>query len=50
MWASKQAVARLRRASLPDGDDLVARTFGSEDFARGVSAFAAKERAVWDGR
>lgn len=50
MWASKQAVVRLRRASLPEGDDLVARAFGSEDFREGVRAFAAKERPTWQGR
>ena len=32
LWASKVAVARLRRAALPGGDDVVARAFGSEDF------------------
>jgi enoyl-CoA hydratase len=50
MWAAKQAVTRLRRASLPDGDDFVARTFGSDDFARAVRSFSAKERPVWLGR
>ena len=32
MWAAKVAVARLRRANLPNGDDFVARVWGSEDF------------------
>jgi hypothetical protein len=50
MWATKQAVARLRRASLPDGDDIVARTFGSDDFHAAVRSFAAKERPTWQGR
>ena len=50
MWASKQAVARLRRAALPDGDDLVARAFGSEDFRAGVQAFTSRERPRWQGR
>lgn len=50
MWAAKQAVVRLRRAYLPDGDDLVARVFGSEDFRDGVRAFVAKEQPVWRGR
>jgi len=49
MWASKLAVARLRRANLPDGEDLVARTFGSEDFRRAVAIFGSGERATWDG-
>jgi len=49
MWATKQALARLRRAGLPDGDDLVARVYGSADFASAVAAFARKERATWTG-
>jgi len=50
MWAAKEAVRRLRRAGLPDGDDIVSRVFGSDDFRRGVAAFAAKETVVWTGR
>ncbi|MET0132106.1 MAG: enoyl-CoA hydratase [Kibdelosporangium sp.] len=50
MWASKQAVARLRRAALPDGDDLVARVFGSDDFHQAVAAFSSKEPVTWTGR
>jgi enoyl-CoA hydratase/carnithine racemase len=50
MWAAKEAVRRLRRSHVPDGDDIVARTFGSEDFRRAVKAFAAKEKVVWEGR
>jgi enoyl-CoA hydratase/carnithine racemase len=49
MWATKQALARLRRAGLPDGDDIVARVYGSADFASAVAAFARKERATWTG-
>src|SRR5690606_13107345 len=36
MWATKQSLARLRRAGLPDGDDIVARVYGSRDFAAAV--------------
>ncbi|HZF28685.1 MAG TPA: enoyl-CoA hydratase [Gammaproteobacteria bacterium] len=53
MWAAKVAVARLRRASLPDGDDFVTRVFGSDDFRRAVAAFGssgAEERPRWTGR
>jgi enoyl-CoA hydratase len=50
MWAAKEAVRRLRRAQLPDGDDIVARVFGSEDFHRAVRAFGAKEQVEWSGR
>jgi enoyl-CoA hydratase/carnithine racemase len=50
MWAAKEAVRRLRRAQLPDGDDIVSRVFGSDDFQRAVKAFAAKEPMTWEGR
>jgi enoyl-CoA hydratase/carnithine racemase len=50
MWAAKEAVSRLRRAQLPDGDDLVSRVFGSEDFSRAVQAFLSKEQVTWTGR
>ena len=48
-WASKAAVARLRRAVLPDGDDLVARAFGSEDFHRAVAGFGSGRPPAWEG-
>jgi enoyl-CoA hydratase/carnithine racemase len=50
MWAAKEAVRRFRRATVPEGDDIVARAFGSADFRRAVAAFAAKERVAWEGR
>jgi enoyl-CoA hydratase/carnithine racemase len=50
MWAAKEAVRRFRRASIPEGDDIVARAFGSEDFRRAVAAFSTKEPVVWEGR
>ncbi len=50
MMAAGQAVARLRRAALPDGDDLVREVFGSEDFRAGVRAFVAREQVTWRGR
>jgi enoyl-CoA hydratase/carnithine racemase len=52
MWAAKVAVARLRRANLPDGDDFVTRVFGSDDFRCAVAAFGASDRAkpvAWTG-
>ncbi len=50
MWAAKRAVARLRRAGLPEGDDLVERVYGSADFRGAVRSFAAKQRPTWSGR
>ena len=50
MWAAKQATVRFRRAGLPDGDDIVARVFGSQDFRDAVQAFATKSRVDWKGR
>ena len=50
MKAAGQAVARLRRANLPDGDDIVREVFGSADFRAGVSAFVNRGQADWTGR
>jgi enoyl-CoA hydratase/carnithine racemase len=50
MRAAKRAVARLRRATVPYGDDLVREVFGSADFAAGVAAFVAREQVSWTGR
>ena len=49
MWATKAAVARLRRQSLPDGDDLVAAAFGSDDFHRAVAGFGSRQPVRWSG-
>jgi enoyl-CoA hydratase len=50
MRAAKRAVARLRRATVPDGDDLVREVFGSEDFRAGVAAFVGRQEVSWTGR
>jgi len=50
LWASKVAVARLRRAGLPSGDDVVARVFGSADFHRAVAAFGSGRPVTWEGQ
>lgn len=49
MWAAKQAAARLRRAGLPGGDDIVERVYGSNDFRAAVRGFATKEPTKWTG-
>jgi enoyl-CoA hydratase len=48
--ATKEALRRLRETNLPDGADLVAEAYGSEDFRRGVAAFLDKRRHTWTGR
>ena len=45
MWAAKVAVARLRRANLPDGDDLVDARFRQRGFPRAPSRLSARARA-----
>jgi enoyl-CoA hydratase/carnithine racemase len=47
---TKEALRRLRAVNLPDGADLVAEAYGSEDFRAGVAAFLEKRRHVWTGR
>jgi enoyl-CoA hydratase/carnithine racemase len=48
--ATKEALRRLREANVPDGADLVAEAYGSEDFRQGVAAFLDKRRHTWTGR
>ena len=52
MWATKEAVRRLRRAAAAnvDGDDIVGRVYASDDFHGAVQAFTNKQKRVWIGR
>jgi enoyl-CoA hydratase/carnithine racemase len=51
MWVTKEAVRRIQEArAVPDGDDLIAATYGSADFREGVRAFVEKRPARWSGR
>jgi enoyl-CoA hydratase/carnithine racemase len=47
---TKEALRRIRDANVPDGADLVAEAYGSEDFRQGVAAFLEKRRHTWTGR
>lgn len=50
LWAIKQSVKEITRASLPHGDDIVARVYGSADFRSAVDAFRTKTEPQWQGR
>ena len=50
MRVSKEAIARLLHAGLPQGDDLVRACYGSDDFRRGVEAFVDKRQPEWMGK
>ncbi len=50
MRVSKEAIGRLLRAGLPQGDDLVRACYGSDDFRLGVEAFVDKREPRWTGK
>jgi enoyl-CoA hydratase/carnithine racemase len=48
--ASKLAMARIIENQLPDCQDLIRETYGSEDFKNGVASFLKGEPPVWTGK
>ena len=51
MWASKEAMRRIKERLLPDGadSDLILACYMSHDFKEGVEAFLAKRKPEWRG-
>jgi enoyl-CoA hydratase len=45
---TKEALRRLL-TGLPDGEDLILRSYGSDDFREGVAAFAQRRTPDWKG-
>jgi len=51
MWASKEALRRIKERLLPEGadSDLILACYMSRDFKEGVEAFLAKRKPQWRG-
>lgn len=51
LWATKEALRRVRDTMLPEGadSDLIIRCYTSRDFKEGVEAFLAKRKPSWMG-
>lgn len=47
---TKEALRRLVASSLPGDEDLIRRSYGSDDFRAGVNAFVDRTTPVWKGR
>jgi enoyl-CoA hydratase len=51
LWATKEAMRRIRDGLIPDGadSDLIVACYTSQDFKEGVEAFLAKRKPHWTG-
>jgi enoyl-CoA hydratase/carnithine racemase len=51
LWATKEALRRIRDTSIPEGadSDLIVACYMSKDFREGVDAFLAKRKPSWTG-
>ena len=51
LWATKEALRRVRDSLLPEGgdSDLIVACYTSRDFKEGVEAFLAKRKPRWTG-
>jgi len=47
---TKEGLRRLLLQNLPDAEDLILRSYGSDDFREGVNAFSEKRSPAWRGR
>jgi enoyl-CoA hydratase/carnithine racemase len=51
LWSTKESLRRIHEGRpLPDGDDIVRKVYGSDDFKEGVRAFVEKRPPRWTGK